>query len=207
MQNQSEWEIVQAATCELVGSNEYELSMFLRGRLGSTHAMGAPHAIGARIVKLDNRLARADVSAHEWQEALHVIAPPAGALASSNRSALEDVVLPHAAVRPWAPHHLHVQKQASGDLRLSWVRCARVGGDTWGPGDPPLGAPSEGYALDILDGDDAIRSVTTAVPSFLYSVADQTADFGAPPTSLRFRVAQLGESGAAGLNSELTITL
>ncbi|MGH6949617.1 MAG: baseplate multidomain protein megatron, partial [Vitreimonas sp.] len=65
-----EWEIVQARTCTLVAPNEYELSGFLRGRLGSAHAMRAPHPVGARIVALDRRLARTEIGAHEWHEAL-----------------------------------------------------------------------------------------------------------------------------------------
>jgi hypothetical protein len=203
-----EWEIVQAAACALVGADEYELSDFLRGRLGSAHAMAAPHAAGARIVLLDSALARIDIGAHEWGEALSFVAPPSGAPSSSNRAARAEIVLPHAAARPWAPAHLSAVRLSGGDVAIAWVRCARLGGDAWGPGEPPIGAPSEAYQLDILDGGGAVvRSVNSAVPSFVYSVADQTVDFGAPPASLRFRVAQISESGATGLNSELTITL
>ncbi len=72
-----EWEIVQAAECELVEPGVYELRTFLRGLQGSAHAMRAPHPVGARIVKLDQRLARVSVNAHEWQELLNFIAPPA----------------------------------------------------------------------------------------------------------------------------------
>lgn len=58
-----------------------------------------------------------------------------------------------------------------------------------------------------LDGATVKRTVETASPNFLYVVADQTADFGAPPASLRIRVAQFNDFGATGLNKELTITL
>jgi hypothetical protein len=144
---------------------------------------------------------------HEWQESLTFVALPAAALASSNRAARVDATLPHAAVRPWAPAHVRAARVASADVAISWVRCARIGGDAWAPGEPPLGAPAESYVLEVLDGEVVVRSVNTDVPSFLYSAADQTADFGAPPASLHIRVAQIGESGASGLNSELTITL
>lgn len=190
-----------------MAANEYELSDFLRGRLGSAHAMAAPHPVGARIIKVDHRLARVDVSAHEWHETLTFVAPPAGAPSSSNRATSADFVLPHAATRPWAPAHLRGARLSSGDVAIGWVRCARINGDAWAPGEPPIGAPTEGYLVEILDGGGVARSVRVAVPSFLYSVADQTADFGAPPASLHIRVAQLGESGAPGLNSGLTITL
>ncbi len=202
-----EWEIVQARSCTLVAPNEYELSGFLRGRLGSAHAMRAPHHVGARILVLDERLVRVDVSAHEWGVALPFVAPPVGRVATDPRAALQTLTLPHAALRPWAPAHLRAWRVAGGDVEISWVRCARVGGDYWGAGEPPLGASAESYRLEVLDGSDVVRALNVASPSFLYSTADQTGDFGVLPGSLHFRVAQIGDSGATGLNSELTITL
>ncbi len=207
IESDGEWEIVQAAQCVLVAAGEYELETLLRGRLGSSHAMQTPHPVGARIIKLDERLVRAEIGAHEWQEPLTFVAPPCGAPESSNRAASLSATLPHSALRPWAPAHLRAAVGEDGDVSITWVRCARIGGDVWGPGEPSLGAPTEGYVVDILDGDDVVRSEAVSVPSFLYSVTDQTTDFGAPPASLHIRVAQLGESGATGLNSELTITL
>ena len=202
-----EWEIVQARTCTLVGPNEYELSGFLRGRLGSAHAMRAPHPVGARIVVLDQRLARVEIASHEWREPLVFAAPPSGAAASDPRVAQLEVTLPHAALRPWAPVHLRARREAGGDVAISWVRSARAGGDSWGPGEPPLGFVAENYWIEIFDGDDVVRSVTVATPGFLYEATDQTVDFGGLPSSLRFRVAQFDDAGATGLNSELTITL
>ena len=143
----------------------------------------------------------------EWGEDLTFFAPPADALPTSNRAEMAALILPHAATRPWAPAHLRAAREASGDVSISWVRCARIGGDTWGAGEPPLGFPSESYVLEILDAGDPIRSETTSVPNFTYSAAAQTADFGSLPGSLHIRVAQIGESGATGLNIELTITL
>jgi hypothetical protein len=169
--------------------------------------MAAPHPVGARIIKLDQRLARANIAVHEWGEPLTFIAPPSGAAPSSNRAASAEFVLPHAALRPWAPAHLRAVRDGAGDVVISWVRCARVGGDSWGPGEPPLGFPAESYVLEILDAGDPIRTETVSIPSFVYSSAVQTVDFGALPGLLHIRVAQMGESGATGLNAELTITL
>ncbi|MBX3430754.1 MAG: phage portal protein [Hyphomonadaceae bacterium] len=202
-----EWELIQAEMCELVAPGVYDLSGFLRGRLGSAHAMRAPHAVGARIIKMDRRLARADVGAHEWGEALKFIAPPSEMLPTSARAEAATVTLPHAAVRPWAPAHVRAARAASGDVLITWVRCARLGGDSWGPGEPPVGVPTESYVLEVLDGSDPVRTEATDLPSITYSAAAQTADFGILPGSLHIRVAQVGESGATGLNTELTITL
>lgn len=207
IESDGEWEIVQARACTLVAPNEYELSGFLRGRLGSAHAMRSPHPVGARIIKLDARLTRVDVGAHEWGESLALTVPPAGAVSTDPRAASATLVLPYAGVRPWAPTHLRAKRIAGGDVLISWVRCARAGGDNWGPGEPPLGAPVESYRLEILDGSIVKRTIACAAPSHVYETGDQTADFGAPPSSLRLRVAQIGENGQPGLNKELTITL
>jgi hypothetical protein len=201
-----DWEVVQVRQCTLVAPNLYELRGFLRGQLGSAHAIRAPHPVGARIVRLDERLARMDVAAHEWREAVSFVAPPAGGSSSDARAASINVTLPHAASRPWAPAHLRAHRESSGDVAISWIRCARSG-DAWGAAEPPIGAPAESYRLDILDGEAVKRSVTPSSPSHTYTSAEQIADFGAPPASLRLRVAQIGLDGSAGLNKELTIAL
>jgi len=199
--------IVQARDCMLVGDNEYELSNFLRGCLGSAHAMQGPHPVGARIVVLNEQLTRMEIGAHEWREALQVIAPPSGLLPTDARATVASVTLPHAAVRPWAPAHVRAARGASGDAAISWIRCARTGGDSWGPGDVPPGETSETYQVDILSGTTVKRSVAVTSPAYTYSAANQVVDFGTPPASLQLRVAQLDSGGAPGLNTELTITL
>ncbi|GAM98869.1 genetransfer agent host specificity protein [alpha proteobacterium U9-1i] len=201
------WEILQARECVLVAPGEYELSGLLRAQLGSEHAMTSPHLAGARIVKLDARLARAQIASHEWGETMRLSAPPAGAAPNDPRTSRLEVSLSRAASRPWAPAHLRALRGASGAVTISWVRRAHRGGDYWGAGDAPLGFGSEAYRLDILDGSTLKRSVNVAFPSYVYSVTDQTADFGAPPSSLKLRVVQFGEGGATGLNKELTILL
>jgi hypothetical protein len=169
--------------------------------------MGAPHPVGARIIKLDTRLARVEMGAHEWNEALAFLAPPANALATDARAATASLTLPHAASRPWAPAHLRAKRITGGDVVVSWIRRARIGGDAWGPGEPPLGEPAESYQLDIFDGVALKRSVSCPGAAFAYTAAMQTADFGSLPSSLRLQVAQIGASGATGLKKELTIPL
>ncbi|ANP44895.1 hypothetical protein ATE48_02635 [Candidatus Viadribacter manganicus] len=100
----------------------------------------ASHPVGARIVKFDQRLARMNIGAHEWQEALHVVVPPSGAQASSVRAEAVDIALPHVSARPWAPAHVRAVRGVRAMWPVSWVRCARLGGDSsWAAGEPPLG--------------------------------------------------------------------
>lgn len=143
----------------------------------------------------------------EWNEALNFSAPPFASVASGARAATETFVLPHAAARPWAPAYVRARQSTGGDIEISWIRCARAGGDVWGAGEPPLGALAESYALHILDGSAIKRSVVVSAPAYTYTVAEQIADFGASPGSLRLRVSQMADNGVEGLNNELTITL
>lgn len=202
-----EWEIVQARDAVLVDINTYELSGFLRGRQGSGQAMRSPHPVGTRIVVLDARLGRIEIGAHEWGEVLTFLAPPAGAPATDPRAAAAALSLPHAAARPWGPAQLRAVGDAGGDVTLSWVRCARIGGDYWGPGEPPLDTAVEGYQLEIMEGSLAKRTVVVSAASYLYTAAEQTADFGGPVSTLSVRVAQLDDSGAPGLKTAATLPL
>jgi len=167
--------------------------------------MRAPHPVGARVVLLDQRLARISVGAHEWREALDVSAPPTGALATDARAATQTVTLPHAAHRPWAPAHVRARRAADDDILITWIRCARSGGDAWGAAEPPLGASVEAYQIEIWDGPVLRRTESASAPSFLYAAADQTADFGGLAASFQVRIAQIGEDGALGVKKELTI--
>lgn len=207
IQSGDEWEIVQARACVLVGANEYELSGLLRGCLGSRHAMAAPHPVGVRIVKLDAWLPRLDVGAHEWGEALRWVVPSQGAVLSDPRAARADIVLTQIAERPWAPAHLRARRCANGDVAVSWVRCARFGGDGWGVGEPPLGAAAEAYIVEIWKDGLLVRQSAVALPAWLYSAAAQAEDFDEPPASFRVRVAQMGDGGRVGLKTELTLAL
>jgi hypothetical protein len=78
-----EWEIFQAQHCVLVAPDEYEMSGLLRGRLGSAHAIEAPHPVGARMVLLDQKLRSSRAStlartngARRWKSLRHPQAPP-----------------------------------------------------------------------------------------------------------------------------------
>ena len=92
--------------------------------------------------------------------------------------------------------------EPGGDLALSWVRRTRaLSGDSWVLSEAALGEASESYDLEILNGDTVVRTVSgLTTPAFTYTTAMGTADFGAPVTSVRFRVFQIGAlgRGAAG---------
>ena len=80
---------------------------------------------------------------------------------------------------------------------MTWIRRTRAAaGDSWVLAEAPLGEEREEYELEILDGADVVRAVA-ALPSssFTYTTAMMTADFGAPVSTVRFRVVQIGALG------------
>jgi hypothetical protein len=203
-----EWEIVQARDITLTAPNEYQLSFFLRGLQGSAHAIRNPAPAGARIVQIDSALARASIGAHEWHDDLRLAAPPSGGLDSDVNAARATVTPPHAWARPWAPAQLKARRAAaSGDVAISWVRCARIGGDFWGPGEVPLNETGEAYRLEIWNGAILKRSLDLYSAAYAYPAALQTADFGALPGAISLRVGQIGADGLPGLMTEMTISL
>jgi hypothetical protein len=201
------WEIIQARDITLVGAGLYEFRTLLRGQLGTEHAMGAPTPAGARIVKLDGRLVRLAVSAHEngaplvWAAAAEPLAPTDPAATAMVRT------WSRAWSRPFAPVHVRGRRLASGDVALSWVRRTRAGGDDWGGADVPLAETAEAYLVEIMDGADIIRAIETVNPATTYATAAQIADFGSLPPSISVRIAQLSSTYGAGIRAESTIWL
>jgi len=111
------------------------------------------------------------------------------------------------ALRPLSPVHLTASWQPGGDIALRWVRRSRAGFD-WVDGvDAPLAEESEQYRIEILDSIGAVRRVLqTSVPEALYSMAQQTADFGAPVATLAMSIAQLSATVGPGTPARQNFT-
>lgn len=84
---------------------------------------------------------------------------------------------------------------ATGDLTLTWKRRARLNANMRDLSDIPLGENGEAYEIDILKGDTPVRTLTSNVHSVLYSVANQTTDFGAAQALAGFNAYQTGKFG------------
>ena len=109
-------------------------------------------------------------------------------------------------LRPLSPVHLQGKRDpATGNWTFIWVRRTRIDGDGWEAPEVPLGEATELYQLDILDGlgGDVLRAVTgLGAQAYLYSAADQTADFGSPQWNVAIRVTQMSASYGAGAPAE-----
>lgn len=200
-------EVIQFANAELIAEGRYRLSRLLRGQRGTEHEIAA-HSAGSRFILLDPaRQPRPNFSVSRigieiaWRYA-PVPQGPSGDLSG-------EIVFTNTGngLRPFAPAHLKaVRDTPSGDVQLSWIRRTRVGGDSW-LNEVPLGEETEEYHVLILDGASVVRTIRLASQGTLYTAAQQMADFGAPPASLAWRVAQVSRAYGRGVSAETLSTL
>lgn len=97
-------------------------------------------------------------------------------------------------LRPFSPIDLVVTGDTGDDLVLSWVRRSRLQSGA-------LGEQSELYTVRIMDppGVNIAREVQVTEPTFTYTMAMQTADFGGAVSDLNWRVAQVSATYGNGI--------
>jgi len=110
------------------------------------------------------------------------------------------------ALTPLSPVHLRAVRQASG-IALSWIRRGRLSADSWTAAEIANDEGVERYRLEVFNGGSVIRTVETMASDWLYLPAEELADFGAPQTSLTFRVSQAGKHMPWGVARTATCTL
>ena len=195
-----EWEVIGFQVAELVAPDVWRLSGLLRGqRDGVVSAAVIP--AGAPVVLLDEAVVPMSVAAFERGTPLRVRAAPAGGPPAGTAMSEVSTIWTGRALRPLAPTHL-TKRLVGGDLTLSWIRRARVGGDVW-EGEVPLGEGAERYRVRVLDGTTVLREAEAQTPVFVYAAAMRTAD--APSASARFEVAQGGALYGWGASASITL--
>ncbi len=181
------WEVVGFAQAELTGPASYRLTRLLRGQWGTDATIG-PCSAGNRVLLLDGPTTVLPVPG-AWlgaEVALRSFAGPADAAGQ-----VAEVTIGLDPVLPLAPVHVAAVREAGGDITLSWVRRSRADTDSWAPDDAPLDAAPEGYRVTIYNAGVPVRVSEAGSPALTYTAAQQTADFGAPPASFDFTVAQI----------------
>ena len=190
-----DWEIVGFAEAELLAPGEYRLTRLLRGQGGTDWAMG-PSAAGNCVVVLDERPTLLPLPGAWLGE---TVALRAYAGRHDETGSAFEVEAGPGPLLPLAPAHAKAERAAgSDDIALSWLRRSRADTESWAVAEAPLDIAPEAYRVTILDGPDAVRVIETGTPSASYAAADQTADFGAPPASFAFTVAQLSPTFGPG---------
>jgi hypothetical protein len=177
------WEIVQFQRAEPLGQGEWRLEGVLRGQAGTEPFMRRPTPAGARFVLLDEALTPLPADARRLR-----VGPAAAEHDDSSFTELM-VGAPRAALRPWAPARLRVER-SGGDVTLSWARRSRLDTDDWSGPDAPLAEPRERWRVTLTAAGRPLRRVEIDAPRWVYDAAAQAAD-GASGT-VRAAVAMIG---------------
>lgn len=187
-------EVLQFATATLVAPRTYELRDFLRGRLGTEHAI-AGHGANETFVLLDpNFLKRNDFGAGDWNRAR--LYKPVSILRSEADTAAQAFTNTGEAKRPLAVAQLRARRETlagsppshTNDLTVRAFRRSRILAPGLGYGAVALGEASEAYEIDIVISGAVVNTYETAALPFVYTEAMQAADgitLGNPNQALR----------------------
>lgn len=199
------WELIQFQTATLVAPATYDLSVLLRGLNGTEGAMRDPVAPGARFILVNNAVTTVNMRPDEVGLALNYKFGPTSEALDEPSYGSAAHAFQGLGLRPLSPVHLQGKRNPStGDWTFVWRRRTRIGGDSWAGLEVPLAEEREQYRLDILDapGGDVARSVDTIAPTFLYTAAMQTTDFGSSQWNVPIRVAQVSPIYGPGVAAE-----
>jgi hypothetical protein len=198
------WEIVGFRDAEEVSAGHWELSGLLRGLFGTEDGSGAGSAAGAPFVVLDDAVRDLGLAASEAGLTLNWLAEAGGA--GGGRAGPVAFAGGIRAETPLAPVHLDAERVDEG-IRLKWTRRSRLDADGWEGADVPLDEDIVAYQVEVLDGADAVRTISADGPEALYAGAMEIADFGAPQAAITFRVRQRGSRVALGIAAERMVVL
>jgi len=192
------WEVIQWTTATLEGNGTYTLTNLLRGRLG-TEGETYGHAVGDRFIVLTNETIATVGSLVNAN--LRYRATSLGNF--SEDAAIVDFVNTGVRSMPYAPYHLKTVRDAAGDITWTWLRRSRK--------QPPqpfwstvLNEETESYSIDVYDGTDVVRTITTASTTAYYTASAQTVDFASVQGSVTIGIFQISADVGRGIELEVT---
>jgi hypothetical protein len=196
-------EIFQWIDATFLGNGVYRLSTLLRGRKGSEYACSG-HAVGDLLVLLDPaKMERIDASISEIGLQRIFKATSIGtAIAAAIPVAFVNT---GANLKPLSLVHIASARDGSNNLTVIAIPRTRLGGEWLDGGESPTGETIQSYEMDVLNGSNVVRTIATSSPSFPYSAAQQTTDFGSPQASINVVLYQLSATVGRGFPSAATV--
>ena len=198
-------EIFTFATATLEDDGTYTLTDLIRGQRG-TEDLIATRAIGNGFVLFDGADlqfsdATTSQAATRFYRALTVFESILTARTTVTKS------VRGRAEKPYAPAHVRGTRDGGLNLTGTFTRRTRVGG-AWADGTAtvPVSEASQAYEVDVMNGGSVVRTISgLSTPTFSYSAANQTTDFGSPQASITVRVYQISNIVGRGIAAEATI--
>ena len=170
------WEVFQFRDAALVAPSTYELSMRLRGQLGTDALIPESWPAGSRFVLLNGALRQPDLTVSERGLERSWRIGPAQMPVEDSVFVAERRAFDGAGLRPYAPAHLRsVPDGMEGDL-FTWIRRTRIDGDSWAGFDVPLGEGAESYLVRVIHNGVNVREIVVETPAWAYGAAERAAD-------------------------------
>ncbi|MBN2741051.1 MAG: glycoside hydrolase/phage tail family protein [Rhodobacteraceae bacterium] len=197
------WEIFQFCDASPVEPDIYDLSLRLRGQLGSNGLMRKVWPEGSVVVLLTGGVDQISLPSSLRNLARHY------RIGSASR-AYDDASYVHTVqafsgigLRPYSPCHLEAEASASG-WDIGWIRRTRIGGDDWSGYDVALGEASERYLVRVLEGSQIRRELEVSSAQWSYTQAQKTADGIA--AGFEIAVAQISDIYGPGLFAQISVS-
>lgn len=203
-------EIIGFRTATLISERTYELTGLLRGRRDTRQYINA-HAANERVLLLvpPSNVIFLETGFMLHKARLKYKVVPNGQTADDVPEVV-DVVMETESMLPFSPEILPAHRDSAGEVTLRWIRRSRSIFRLLSCVQAPLNdCCHEEYVIDIWENDDRLvlkRTVTVEDASeYVYTVAAQTADFGAPNPSIAIDVYQVSPILGRGRVSEATV--
>lgn len=197
-------ELIWFRTATLISANTYRLQGLRRGRRG-TDRFRFGHVTNERFVLLNNYYSQIQLQPADFGKTLHFKALADGQALTE----VSSVSLNYQAVtqRTYSPQAITATKNpTTGDISIGWSRRDRRAGEREDYNFLPLSESQESYQLTVRSTSAAVRTVTQATTNYIYTQAQQIADFGSARGAFTVEVRQQsalvgwGSSGVASFN-------
>lgn len=198
-------EIVQFRTAILTGSNTYVLSGLLRGRLGTEEQVGSHIASERFILLKSSTIAALPAPISEWYAPKTYRFGPATKPVTDATYTEKAFTNTARMFQPWSVCHVSGNRDAAGNLTITWIRRDRSGGEWLDNADVPMSEATERYEIDIMSGSTVKRTLASTSQMVSYSAADQTTDFGAVQPAQTVRIYQMSSTRGRGIMKEVTL--
>lgn len=198
------WEIVRFQDAVLQADGSYVVSNFVRGERGTEWATGL-HQVGDWFVLLDDP-DNAFIGMPIESIGLSRLYRPITSGQSIDSASDQEMTYRGVNLECLSPVYPFGSRDVSGNFSGTFTRRSRLSSSWWINGVPaPVGETNESYEIDVMSGSTVKRTIPSSTPSFSYSAANQTTDFGSPQAAITFRIYQLSATVGRGYPLEVTL--
>jgi len=199
------WEVIGFGTVTQLAERTFRLSHLLRGLKGTEWAVGL-HQTGDQFVALDAALRRikdeySDLDVERQFRAVSI----GNTFDAANDTRFTDTGV---SLKPLAPVYIRGEEDADGNRVVRFWDRSRYDGLAGRDGteSPPADENPLRWEMDVYDGASIVRTLSSSSEFFVYTAAQQSADFGSVPSSLTVKIYKLGATIGRGYAGEATIS-